>query len=77
MKVIGFRRVDISRNDLELHGYNLYCTYPSEKVAGEVAERLWVSDRVLGSGVDSLHVGAEVVPLYNKYGKIAGLQFCE
>lgn len=77
MKLIGFRRVDISRKDGEVHGYNLFCTYPSENGTGEAAERLWVSDKVLGDGAGLLRVGAEVIPLYNKYGKIAGLQFCD
>lgn len=77
MKLIGFRRVDISRQGAEVHGYNLFCTYLSDNVTGEEAERLWVSDKVLGDGAGLLRVGAEVTPLYNKYGKIVGLQFCE
>lgn len=77
MKLIGFRRVDISRKDMELHGYNLFCSYPSEKVTGEVVERLWVSDKVLGDGAGLLRVGVEITPVYNKYGKIAAVQFCD
>ena len=77
MKLIGFRRVDISRQGAEVHGYNLFCTYPSENVTGMQAERLWVSDKVLGDGAGLLCVGAEIIPLYNKYGKIAGVQFCD
>lgn len=73
MKLIGFRRVDVSRKDMELHGYNLFCSYPADKVTGEVAERLWVSDRVFGDG-GRLRVGAEVTPRYNKYGKIYALE---
>ena len=72
MKLIGYRRVDISREGAEVHGYNLYCTYPDANVEGEVAERLWVNDRVLVNAGD-LRVGCEVTPLYNKYGKIAAL----
>lgn len=77
MKLIGFRRVDISRQGAEVHGYNLFCTYPSVNVTGEEAERLWVSDKVLGDGAVFLRVGVEVTPLYNKYGKVAGVQFCD
>lgn len=75
MKLIGFRRVDVSRKDMELHGYNLFCSYLSDNVTGEVAERLWVSDGVLGDGAGLLRVGAELTPLYNKYGKIVGIRF--
>ena len=77
MKLIGFRRVDISRQGMEVHGYNLFCTHPSENVTGEDAERLWVSDKVLGDGAGLLRVGAEITPIYNKYGKIAGIQFID
>lgn len=76
MKLIGFRRVDFSREGAEVHGYNLYCTYEDCHTEGEVAERLWVNDRVLVNAGD-LRVGCEVTPLYNKYGKIAGLEFCD
>lgn len=72
MKLIGYRRVDISREGAEVHGYNLYCTYQDANVEGEVAERLWVNDRVLVNAGD-LRVGCDVTPLYNKYGKIAAL----
>lgn len=72
MKLIGFRRVDVSRDGKEVHGYNLYCTYEDRNTEGEVAERLWVNDRVLVNAGD-LRVGCEVTPLYNKYGKIAAL----
>lgn len=72
MKLIGYRRVDISREGAEVHGYNLYCTYQDDNVEGEVAERLWVNDRVLVNAGD-LRVGCVVTPLYNKYGKIAAL----
>lgn len=74
MKLIGIRRVDISRDGSEVHGYNLYCTYPDPKTEGEACERLWVNDRVLVNAGD-LRVGCELTPLYNKYGKIAGIQF--
>lgn len=74
MKLIGIRRVDISRDGSEVHGYNLYCTYPDPKTDGEACERLWVSDRVLVNAGD-LRLGCEITPLYNKYGKIAGVQF--
>lgn len=74
MKLIGIRRVDISRDGSEVHGYNLYCTYPDPKTEGDACERLWVNDRVLVNAGD-LRVGCEVIPLYNKYGKIAGIQF--
>lgn len=74
MKLIGFRRVDISRDGSEVHGYNLYCTYPDPKTEGEACERLWVNVRVLVNAGD-LRVGCEVTPLYNKYGKIADVQF--
>ena len=74
MKLIGFKRVDISREGMEVHGYNLYCTHPASKTEGEEAERLWVNDRVLVNAGD-LRVGCEVTPLYNKYGKIASVQF--
>lgn len=72
MKLIGFRRVDISREGAEVHGYNLYCTYQNGLIEGEVAERLWVNDRVMVNAGD-LRVGCEVTPVYNKYGKIAAL----
>lgn len=72
MKLVGYRRVDISREGAEVHGYNLYCTYPDANTEGEVAERLWVNDRALVNAGD-LRVGCEVTPLYNKYGKIAAL----
>lgn len=72
MKLIGFKRVDISRDGSEVHGYNLYCTYPAPKMEGVVAERLWVNDRVLVNAGD-LRLGCEVTPLYNKYGRIAAL----
>lgn len=72
MKLIGFRRVDIAREGAQVHGYNLYCTYPDAMTEGEVAERLWVNDRILVNAGD-LRVGCEVTPLYNKYGKIAAL----
>lgn len=74
MKLIGFRRVDVSRKDMDLHGYNLFCAYSADKVTGEVVERLWVSDRVLGDGAGFLRVGAEVTPRYNKYGKIVAIE---
>ena len=74
MKLIGFKRVDISREGMEVHGYNLYCTYPDPKTEGEVCERLWVNDRALVNAGD-LRVGCDVTPLYNKYGKIASVQF--
>lgn len=73
MKLIGFRRVDISREGAEVHGYNLYCTYEDRNVEGEVAERLWVNDRVMVNAGD-LRVGCEVTPRYNKYGKIAAIE---
>lgn len=73
MKLIGYRRVDISREGAEVHGYNLYCTYSGAETEGEIAERLWVNDRVLVNAGD-LRVGCEVTPLYNKYGKIAALE---
>lgn len=76
MKLVGYRRVDISRKEdgSEIHGYNLYCTFPSQNVTGEATERLWVSDKVLGGdGAGFLRVGCEVTPLYNKFGKIASL----
>lgn len=72
MKLIGYRRVDVSREGADIHGYNLYCTYQDVNVEGAVAERLWVNDRVLVNAGD-LRVGCEVTPLYNKYGKIAAL----
>ena len=74
MKLIGFKRVDISRDGTEVHGYNLYCTYADPKTEGEACERLWVNDRVLVNAGD-LRVGCEVTPLYNKYGRIADVQF--
>lgn len=74
MKLIGFKRVDISREGMEVHGYNLYCTHPDSKTEGEACERLWVNDRVLVNAGD-LRLGCEFTPLYNKYGKIAGIQF--
>lgn len=79
MKLVGYRRVDISRKEdgSEIHGYNLYCTYPSQNVTGEATERLWVHDKVLGDGAAFLRVGAEITPVYNKFGKIAGIQFCD
>lgn len=76
MKLIGFRKVDISREGQEVHGYNLYCTYQDRNTEGEVAERLWVNDRVLVNAGD-LRLGCEIIPLYNKYGKIADVQFCD
>lgn len=74
MKLIGFKRVDISREGTEVHGYNLYCTYRDDRTEGEVCERLWVNDRVLVNAGD-LRLGCEVTPLYNKYGRIASLEF--
>lgn len=74
MKLIGFKRVDISREGAEVHGYNLYCTYREIRTEGEACERLWVNDRVLVKAGD-LRVGCEVTPLYNKYGRIASLEF--
>lgn len=74
MKLIGFKRVDISKEGVEVHGYNLYCTYRDNRTEGEVCERLWVNDRVLVNAGD-LRLGCEFTPLYSKYGKIAGIQF--
>lgn len=76
MKLIGFRKVDFSRDGTEVHGYNLYCTFDDRNTVGEAVERLWVNDRVLVNAGD-LRLGAEIIPLYNKYGKIVGVQFCD
>lgn len=73
MKLVGYRRVDISREGAEVHGYNLYCTYPAANVEGEYAERLWVTDRAKVNAGD-LRVGCDVTPRYNKYGKIVALK---
>lgn len=79
MTLVGYRRVDISRKEdgSEIHGYNLYCTYASQNVTGEATERLWVHDKVLADGASVLRLGAEITPVYNKYGRIAGIQFID
>lgn len=52
-------------------GVSVYCSFTDEHISGTGVEKFSISDEKLGD--IALKLGMEVEPLYNKYGKISGL----
>lgn len=78
MEIIGFSRNNFKTQDgVEINGVNLYLTSPVAKGRGEglIAESLYVTDRRLaacGISLDGL-VGKDVIPVFNRRGKLERL----
>lgn len=70
--VLGVARYDFERDGQHLSGVTLYCSYKSERVTGLCTEKVSISDRILDGLLIS--VGDEVRFMYNKYGKVSGVE---
>lgn len=70
--VVGKRVVDFEAKDgMRIQGFTLYVQRNDPNVEGYVTEKLFVRSSNLGKYVPSL--GDVVVPIFNRYGKVAGL----
>lgn len=78
MKVIGFRKSKFKGSDGEMiSGVNIFVTYPSDKGEGEECERFYLTEERLAEIGYKPAVGDEVKPEYNRFGKVAGLEFLD
>lgn len=69
MKVVGIRRIDISSDKGEVHGYKYYCNESDPNVSGFSVDSFFVSDRLLSSLPRDIALEDEVVPVYKKESK--------
>lgn len=72
MKIIGIKRSNFTtREGNEIHGINLYLTYPlsGEQAQGQCAERLYMTDEKLARCGYVPKLGDEVRISYNRFGK--------
>lgn len=74
MKLIGHKRVNFVAKDTGavINGYNLFVTEQREDVEGEACERVFVTLEKLGGYKPE--VGDEIIIIYNRFGKVAGVQ---
>ena len=70
--IIGYRHYDfVDKDGIRVSGYNLFCTFSSDRVEGEACDRLSVTDRALNGYFPQL--GDRINVYYNKYGRITSV----
>ena len=74
--VIGYRPYSFKGTDgRDIDGMNLYCSYEMSGVTGESCIKLSVSSASLGGYAPML--GDKICVSYNRYGKVAGIQYAD
>ncbi len=77
MTIVGIRETNFkSKDGAEICGVTLYTTEPADKVEGVATDKLFLGEK-LGFKASDFNPGDNILPIYNKYGKIAGIQFCD
>lgn len=76
-KVVGTQLVNyISKRSGEpVKGVNLFVTCKDPQVNGELADKIFISDRLGIDGLFSLPLGCTVDVQYNNYGHAVGVDF--
>lgn len=72
MKLIGKKTYSVSNNGAEYHGITCHCVEPATPPAvGQLCVTFSVGDTKPGYPVvQSLQVGDEITPVYNRFGKV-------
>lgn len=76
MKVIGFSESSFTAKDTGavIEGMNIFVTFESSRVTGTACDRLYVSRNRLEECGYYPSIGDDIEPMYNRYGKIAGIR---
>lgn len=69
----GFRRVDITDQDRQVHGYSCFVGFPSPGVQGQETAKQWVSDEVAAFTSWSPEVGKMVDLDFTPKGRVCGV----
>lgn len=77
MHVIGYQNVSFTPKgeSQAINGVTLYLTEEREKVEGLATDRVFVSERKLGSYFPQL--GDNIRLFYNRYGKVDGVELLQ
>ena len=72
MKLIGKKTYDVQNNGASYHGITCHCVEPATPPAvGQLCVTFSVGDTKPGYPVvQSLQVGDEITPVYNRFGKV-------
>lgn len=76
MKVIGFSESSFTAKDtgVLIEGMNIFVTFENNRTTGSACERLYVSRQRLDECGYHPSLGDNIEPLYNRFGKIAGIR---
>lgn len=76
LTIVGLRRSDFDTADgKHISGISLFCEYTSDKIEGYGVEKIFITDQKL-NGL-TLGVGDVIVPVYNRFGKIASVRLVD
>ena len=73
-KVIGYGKTEFKPQDSNepIRGMNLYVSYEKDNVTGVAAERLFITEKKIGTYLPQ--VGDQVNIIYNRYGKVEAVE---
>ena len=76
-KLIGYRRVDFTDDSgRQVQGYSCFITYPDSQVAGVVAEKVFIGDRIMGVGFVPV-LDADIELSYGPRGRLMSVHNAE
>ena len=71
MTIVGYRDVNFTDdNGREVRGRSYYFNMPSDGVTGELAGKLFISEKLLSELNYRPQPGDEVIAHYNRFGKV-------
>lgn len=77
LTIVGIKDTNFkSRDGADVKGITLYTNEPSDNVIGMATDKIFLSER-LGYRLENFKVDDLIIPVYNKYGKVIGIQFCD
>lgn len=69
--LVGYEKVDYTnKQNVHITGHRLHLTYDSDKIQGSGVESVYVSPSV---DVPKLALGQKVDVLYNRFGKVSAI----
>lgn len=71
--VQGFRPYSMTAKDTGelIEGMTVFCSFEDENITGSGVEKLSISKKKMGEFVPQ--IGQQIIPIYNKYGKVEGI----
>lgn len=77
LTIVGIKNTNFkSRDGGDIKGVTLYTNEPADNVIGMATDKIFLSER-LGYKAEDFKVDDLILPVYNKYGKVTGIQFCD